>query len=109
MYAQLDSGNDSEPPIENTFVEWAEAAAEPLLIGQIEFDQQNFENSQQEGVCDSMSFNPGRYHPAHRPLSNMGRGRIFAYQASAKGRGANFTDLDEQKLFDDLRQVNKVK
>ena len=39
-------------------------------------------------ACENATFTPAHYVSQDRPLSNMGRGRVYSYAASARGRGA---------------------
>jgi hypothetical protein len=107
VYVQFDTGTTATP-IEDTFTEWTERAAPPVRVAQLVLDQQDFNNTEQNALCETMAFTPGRFHPEHRPLSNMGRGRIFSYQASAMGRGATFTDPSPE-IVSHLREINAVK
>lgn len=83
-------------PIENTLKEWTEKDSPSIEVGEIKLDLQSIDprlTPHKEDACNRLSFTPGHYVPAHRPLGNMGRGRIFAYRASQLGRGGRASDL----------------
>lgn len=82
-------------PIENTLNLWAERESPSIPVAELVIDQQDFDTPAVETICESLRFTPGHYHPDHRPLGNMGRGRIFAYKASQIGRGASDTEPTE--------------
>lgn len=83
-------------PIENGLQEWLESDTPSLPIADIVLDVQDPSLLYQS--CEKLGFNPGHFHSEHRPLSNIGRGRIFAYDASQRGRGAKA----DPKSVDDL-------
>ena len=49
--------------------------------------------------CSGLRFTPGHHIPEHRPLGNLGRGRIFTYEASQTGRHAAGEEPKEQVFF----------
>ena len=71
-------------PIENGLVEWKESDSPSTPVAHLVLDQQDDSSD-----CDDLSFTPGHRIAAHRPLGNIGRGRIFTYEASQKGRSAS--------------------
>lgn len=84
--------NTKATPIEDNLTEWTEENSPSIPVAELVLDQQtlaNFRGGNGDANCDSLRFTPGHYIPDHRPLSNMGRGRIFGYEASQIGRNAN--------------------
>jgi len=94
-------------PIENQLQEWTEAITPSIAVGELILDQQDFAQTEIDQTCESMRFTPGHYIPENRPLSNMGRGRLFAYEASQIGRGASEQEPDET-VVQHWRDLNKV-
>ncbi|EQC48778.1 catalase [Bacteriovorax sp. BSW11_IV] len=80
--------NSQETPIEDNLNEWTEKESPSINVAVLSFDQQDFSSEKYRDACNTLSFTPANYISDHRPLSNMGRGRIFAYKASQIGRGA---------------------
>jgi catalase len=78
--------NAKDTPIEDNLTEWTEKASPTIDVAELVLEQGNSALWQ---ACEGMRFTPGHYVPEHRPLSNMGRGRLFAYEASQIGRQAN--------------------
>lgn len=74
-------------PIEDNLHEWTEENSPSIPVAELRLDQQEG-NPEINEACDSMRFTPGHFVPQHRPLSNMGRGRLFGYEASQIGRHA---------------------
>lgn len=83
-------------PIENALIEWKESDSPSIPVAELVLDQQ--ESSQD---CNNLRFTPGHYIPDHRPLGNIGRGRIFTYEASQTGRFATPEEPEESKFFAD--------
>jgi hypothetical protein len=81
-------------PIENTLVEWKESDSSSIPVAELVLDREIHGDA-----CTSLRFTPGHYHPDHRPLGNMGRGRIFTYEASQKGRHAREDAPAESEFF----------
>ena len=81
-------------PIENTLVEWKESDSPSIPIADLELIREVGTDA-----CGNLRFTPKHCHPDHRPLGNMGRGRIFTYDASQKGRGATEGEPAESEFF----------
>jgi hypothetical protein len=81
--------NSKDTPIEDNLTEWTEKNSPSIPVAELVLDQQYFTNVLAGMDCENLRFTPGHYIPEHRPLSNMGRGRIFGYEASQIGRNAN--------------------
>jgi Catalase len=79
----------SSTPLENALVEWKESDAPSIPVADLVLDQQDFSEQGREAECGRLRFTPAHYHPEHRPVGNMGRGRLFAYLASQIARGAD--------------------
>ena len=92
---------------EGAMEEWTEANSPSIPVGVLDFPPQNIDDPQLQEICHSARFTPGHYVSQHRPLGNVGRGRIFAYQASANGRGASATEVNEQVVLKILDQVKQ--
>lgn len=100
--------NPGTTPIEDGLREWTEGVSPSLPLADLILDQQDPSNPVQDQLCEKLAFTPGHHHSEHRPLSSIGRGRVFAYEASQRGRGANQTEPDEESLFETLRGLNTI-
>ena len=80
-------------PIEDSLVEWKENDSPSIPVADLVLDREI-----EADVCRDLRFTPGHSIPAHRPLGNLGRGRIFTYQASQNGRHAP-SEEPEERLF----------
>ena len=88
---QLDNERDpGQTPIEDALFEWTEESSPPLPVAELVFDPQPLTEARREYV-DTFSFNPWNYHPEHRPLGNLARGRLLSYAASRAGRALQLT------------------
>ena len=88
---QFENENDPETtPIEDALFEWTEESSPPIPVAELVFEPQKITKARKE-YGDTLSFNPWNYHPDHRPLGNLARGRLFSYAESRKGRGAEET------------------
>jgi hypothetical protein len=81
-------------PIENTLVEWKESDSPSIPVADLVLDRDVGTDA-----CKDLRFTPGHCHPDHRPLGNMGRGRLFTYRASQGGRGAAEAEPEERRFF----------
>ncbi len=97
--------DETTTPIEDQLVEWQESDSPSIPVAELVLDRQAM-SDQQDAICDELSFTPGHYLPENRPLGNMGRGRLFTYEASALGRAA-VADPDES-VVETLRQKNRL-
>ena len=91
LFVQLE--NEADPdvtPIEDALFEWTEESSPSLPVAELVFEPQLMTEARREYV-DSLAFNPWNYHPEHRPLGNLARGRLFSYAASRAGRLAHPT------------------
>jgi hypothetical protein len=86
--------NPSETPIEDNLKEWKESVTPSIPVAELVLDQQDSHVTNDEGICEELRFTPAHYIPQHRPLSNMGRGRLFGYEASQIGRNAQEEEPD---------------
>lgn len=83
---QLEKDSKSTP-IEDNLIEWKEKTSPSIEVADLIIEQQyDPHTGELFSACETMRFTPGHYIPEHRPLSNMGRGRLFAYEASQIGR-----------------------
>jgi hypothetical protein len=88
LFIQLEyDGDPTLTPIENALSEWDETASPPLPVAELVFPPQEVTEAQHCYV-ENLPFNPWNYHPEHRPLGNLARGRLFSYAASREGRAA---------------------
>lgn len=95
---QLETNDPRKTPIEDNNKEWKEQDTPSIPVGEIILEEGFSYND-----CDKLRFTPGNYIPEHRPLSNMGRGRLFAYDASQHGRNAPVVEPDAS-FVEKLRQ-----
>ena len=91
-------------PIEDNLKPWKEEDSPSIPVGIITFHKQNIDTQEMNSLCQNTRFTPGHFVSQHRPLSNMGRGRIYTYQRSQEGRKANATDITEEDV---LKLINK--
>lgn len=95
-------------PIENNLKEWKPEISPFIPVGELVIEKQNINvkslNSRADKICENMSFSPANYIPEHRPLSNMGRGRIIGYHASKLGRLK-----DWEEIIPTVSTVNKLR
>lgn len=101
--------DSTKTPIESTVVEWKEADSPSIKVGELIIEPQNFDKNEIDAVCENANFTPAHFHSQHRPLSNMGRGRIVAYRASQFGRalkGELPKDLTVEN-YNIIKQLNK--
>lgn len=84
-------------PLENTSFEWTEELAPSVAVAQLEVAPQE-PNPERDRLCEEILFTPGNFHPAHRPLEEMGRFRIFAYLLSHMGRNGRSISDDPEKI-----------
>jgi hypothetical protein len=74
-------------PVEDASVEWDEHLSPPLTIARVTVQPQNaYSNPRRVWVDEELSFNPWHSLAAHRPLGNIMRARLKAYQASSHFR-----------------------
>jgi catalase len=90
---QLEKDTESTP-IEKGLVEWKESDSPSIPVAELVLDQQD-----RSLDSENLRFSPGHRIPAHRPLGNLGRGRVFAYEASQSGRHAAQAEPDESMFF----------
>lgn len=81
-------------PIEEGVVEWKENDSPSIPVAELVLDREI-----EADVCRNLRFTPGHYIPDHRPLGNLGRGRIFTYEASQSGRNASVDEPTEVEFF----------
>jgi catalase len=83
---QLEKDEDSTS-IENALKEWGEEESPSIRVATLAFDRQDVDSpASRANWCEGLRFTPGHFHSSHRPLGNMGRGRVFAYRASQLSR-----------------------
>lgn len=89
-------------PLEDALANWD---AEPVTLGRLIIPQQS-KDEQLMAFADALGFNPANYFAHHRPVGRLGRGRVFTYRQSQRGRNAatmrTFSNIDEQVI---LRQI----
>ena len=81
-------------PIEDSLVEWTESDSPSIPVAELVLDREI-----EADICTNLRFTPGHYVPDHRPLGNIGRGRIFTYEASQVGRNASADEPTERMLL----------
>lgn len=81
-------------PIENGLVEWKESDSPSIPVAELVLDREI-----DSEICRNLRFTPGNCIPDHRPLGNLGRGRVFTYEASQIGRNAAVEEPTERALF----------
>ena len=78
--------NFESTPIEQSTVEWKEAAAPPVLVAKITIPAQQFDSSAQMTFCENLSYTPWHALPEHKPLGAVNRARRVVYTAVSKLR-----------------------
>jgi hypothetical protein len=74
-------------PVEDASVEWDEHLSPSLTIARVTVQPQNaYSDPRRVWVDEQLSFNPWQGLAAHRPLGNIMRARLKAYQASSHFR-----------------------
>jgi hypothetical protein len=74
-------------PVEDASVEWDEHLSPSLTIARVTVQPQNaYSDPRRVWVDEQLSFNPWQGLAAHRPLGNIMRARLKAYQASSQFR-----------------------
>ena len=85
-------------PIEDSSHTWADAAAQPVVIGRVVIPQQDLDGAEARDLADRVerveAFNPWNT-PCLRPLGRTNRARLEAYHRSAAGRGAPISAAGE--------------
>jgi catalase len=81
-------------PIEDGLVEWKESDSPSIPVAELVLDREV-----EPALWQNLRFTPGNYIADHRPLGNMGRGRIFTYEASQRGRNAATKEPTERAIF----------
>lgn len=115
----FDPKHPDQTPIEDDSKEWST----PFIpVATITFPEQvlyspdsdeftNANSGQQKAAeevwasCQNARFTPGHFVSQDRPLSNMGRGRIYTYTASAKGRDAESPNVVQTLGKDQVRAL----
>lgn len=90
---QLDKDPRSTP-IEDGLIEWKESDSPSIPVAELVLDREIDIHG-----CTNLRFTPGHFISDHRPLGNLGRGRIFTYEASQIGRHAPADDPEERTFF----------
>jgi catalase len=81
-------------PIEDALIEWKESDTPSIPVAELALDREI-----EAELCQNLRFTPGHFIPEHRPLGNLGRGRIFTYEASQIGRNAAAAEPEERRFF----------
>jgi hypothetical protein len=81
-------------PIEDGLVEWKESDSPSTPVAELVLDREI-----EPEICRDLRFTPGNCIPDHRPLGNLGRGRVFTYEASQIGRNAAAEEPTERTFF----------
>ena len=82
-------------PLENGLTEWKESDSPSIPVAELSLEREIDAN-----LGRALRFTPGNFVADHRPLGNLGRGRIFTYEASQTGRHAAAEEPDERIFFD---------
>ena len=90
---QLEKDPDTTP-IEDALVEWKESDSPSIPVAELLLDREI-----DAEACRTLRFTPGNFISDHRPLGNMGRGRIFTYAASQVARNADAEEPREERFF----------
>lgn len=75
-------------PIEDPSVAWDEGISPFVTVADIRVPAQDFDNREQNVLCDNLSFNPWHALPEHHPLGGINRLRKAVYEAVSVYRHA---------------------
>lgn len=73
-------------PIEDSTVEWSEAASPYRKVATLRIPKQRFDRPEQHTLAENLSFTPWHSIKAHRPLGPMNRCRKLVYTTISKLR-----------------------
>jgi hypothetical protein len=73
-------------PIENPMVAWDPRRSPYRKVATLRLPVQTFDSPAQVQFCETLSFNPWRTLPEHRPLGGINRARLRVYPAIARFR-----------------------
>lgn len=66
--------------VEDSMTEWDESEAAFYKVASIRIPQQDFDTSQQNQLCENLSFSPWHSLPEHKPLGVVNRMRKLIYE-----------------------------
>lgn len=75
-------------PVENPMVAWDPRLSPYRKVATLSLPAQRFDTPAQMQFCESLSFNPWRTLPEHRPLGGINRARLRVYAAISRFRHA---------------------
>jgi hypothetical protein len=81
-------------PVEDGLTEWKESDSPSIPVAELVLDREI-----EAEICRDLRFTPGHYVSDHRPLGNLGRGRIFTYEGTQIGRHASTEEPKEHMFF----------
>ncbi len=84
-------------PIEDPTIEWASPF---VSVAQLSIPQQGFNDSSQDDVCETLSFNPWHTVEAHRPLGALNRVRQMVYKMGSNKRRGEPEEPKESSVED---------
>lgn len=73
-------------PIEQSTVEWTEAAAPAQRVARITIPSQKFDSPAQMDFCENLSYTPWHALAEHKPLGAVNRARRVVYTSASKLR-----------------------
>lgn len=76
----------SQMLVEDSMTEWDEKAAPFYQVATIHIPKQNFDTSEQNKLCENLSFTPWHALPAHKPLGAVNRMRKVIYENISRVR-----------------------
>jgi len=77
---------DARMPIQDTTVVWSEEASPFVPVARIQFPRQDFDTSEQNAMCEALSFNPWHGTREHEPLGYINELRRELYLHTAAFR-----------------------
>lgn len=81
--------DERRTPIEDTAIEWTEAASPPIVVGTLTLPQRDLGEAEariERRIVDDLGFNPWNTTAEFRPLGHLNRARKTAYDASLAHR-----------------------
>jgi hypothetical protein len=75
-------------PVEDSTVLWSERDSPFLKVARVTIPRQEFDTSEQNALCENLSFTPWHALPDHEPVGVMNRVRRALYQEISRYRHA---------------------
>jgi len=77
---------DARMPVEDTTVRWSEKASSFVPVARVFIPSQQFDNPEQNELCENLAYNPWHGTTAHKPLGKINELRRDLYLSTAAFR-----------------------